>query len=76
MGIAKDTLGLAGEFAAASELCRRGIYAQLTLGNRKSHAGSGVELTGHAVSPNQQLHLTAAASRLFAVQRLTSRRGR
>jgi hypothetical protein len=33
--IPKDTLGLAGEFAAASELCRRGIYAQLTLGNRK-----------------------------------------
>jgi hypothetical protein len=35
MGISKDTLGLAGEFAAASELCHRGIYAQLTLGNRK-----------------------------------------
>jgi hypothetical protein len=35
MAIARDTLGLAGEFAAASELCRRGVYAQLTLGNRK-----------------------------------------
>ena len=33
--IPKETLGLAGEFAVASELCRRGIYAQLTLGNRK-----------------------------------------
>jgi hypothetical protein len=36
MEIAKETLGLAGEFAVASELCKRGIYAQLTLGNRKS----------------------------------------
>lgn len=36
MEIAKGTLGLAGEFAVASELCKRGIYAQLTLGNRKS----------------------------------------
>jgi hypothetical protein len=35
MAIPKEVLGLAGEFAAASELCRRGIYAQLTLGNRK-----------------------------------------
>ena len=34
--ISKETLGLAAEFAVASELCRRGIYAQLTLGNRKS----------------------------------------
>ena len=33
--IPRDTLGLAGEFAVASELCKRGIYAQLTLGNRK-----------------------------------------
>jgi hypothetical protein len=31
----KETLGLAGEYAVASELCKRGIYAQLTLGNRK-----------------------------------------
>jgi predicted RNase H-like HicB family nuclease len=31
----KDLLGLAGEFAVAAELCRRGLYAQLTLGNRK-----------------------------------------
>jgi hypothetical protein len=36
MKIPKETLPLAGEFAVASELCRRGIYAQLTLGNRKS----------------------------------------
>lgn len=35
MKIPKETLGLAGEFAVASELCRRGVYAQLTLGNRK-----------------------------------------
>ncbi len=35
MVIPKDVLGLAGEFAVASELCRRGIYAQLTLGPRK-----------------------------------------
>jgi hypothetical protein len=36
MKIPKETLGLAGEFAVASELCKMGIYAQLTLGNRKS----------------------------------------
>jgi hypothetical protein len=35
MPIIRETLGLAAEFAVASELCRRGIYAQLTLGNRK-----------------------------------------
>ena len=35
MSIPKDTLGISGEFAVASELCRRGIYAQLTLGLRK-----------------------------------------
>ena len=35
MLIPKETLGLAGEFAVASELCKRGIYAQLTLANRK-----------------------------------------
>jgi len=33
--IEKQILGLAGEFGVASELCRRNIYAQLTLGNRK-----------------------------------------
>jgi hypothetical protein len=33
--LSKETLGLAGEYAVASELCRRDIYAQLTLGNRK-----------------------------------------
>ena len=35
MRVLKETLGLAAEFAVASELCRRGIYAQLTLGLRK-----------------------------------------
>ena len=35
MRLSKDVLGLAAEFAVASELCRRGIYAQLTLGLRK-----------------------------------------
>jgi hypothetical protein len=35
MSIPKETLGLAAEFAVASEICRRGRYAQLTLGNRK-----------------------------------------
>jgi len=33
--IDRNTLNLAGEFAVASELCRRGIYAQLTLGPHK-----------------------------------------
>ena len=31
----RNTLSLAAEFAVASELCRRGIYAQLTLGHQK-----------------------------------------
>ena len=35
MALDKNTLGLAAEFAVASELCRRNIYAQLTLGTRK-----------------------------------------
>lgn len=35
MAIDKSILGVAGEFAVAAELCRRGIYAQLTLGHRK-----------------------------------------
>lgn len=30
-----EATGLAGEYAVASELCRRGLYAQLTLGNHK-----------------------------------------
>ena len=34
-GISKDKLGLAGEYAVASELCKRDVYAQLTLGNYK-----------------------------------------
>ena len=33
--VEKSLLGIAGEYAVASELCRRGVYAQLTLGNRK-----------------------------------------
>lgn len=35
MKIEKGILGIAGEFAVAAELCRRNIYAQLTLGNQK-----------------------------------------
>lgn len=35
MAISKEHLALASEFAVASELCRRGIYAQLTLGCHK-----------------------------------------
>ena len=31
----REKLGLAGEYAVAAELCRRGFYAQLTLGNHK-----------------------------------------
>jgi len=34
-GIQREYLGLAAEFAVASQLCRRGLYAQLTLGMRK-----------------------------------------
>ena len=33
--IPKEHLSLAGEYAVASELCKMGIYAQLTLGIRK-----------------------------------------
>ena len=36
MSIEKETLGLAGEYAVAAELCKRGIYTQLALGNKKS----------------------------------------
>ena len=35
MTIPRNSLSLAAEFAVASELCRRSIYAQLTLGNLK-----------------------------------------
>ena len=35
MKIEKSILGIAGEFAVAAELCRRNIYAQLTLGHQK-----------------------------------------
>jgi len=33
--LSKESVGLAGEYAVASELCRRGHYAQLTLGHHK-----------------------------------------
>jgi len=33
--ISKETLGVAGEFAVAAELCRRNIYAQPTFGHQK-----------------------------------------
>ncbi len=33
--ISKSTLGLAAEYSVAGELCRRNLYAQLTLGNQK-----------------------------------------
>ena len=33
--IDKQILGLAGEYWTAAELCRRGVYAQLTLGHHK-----------------------------------------
>src|ERR1022692_3114124 len=33
--LSKELLGLAGEYAVASELCRRGLYSQLTMGNHK-----------------------------------------
>lgn len=35
MGQRTEYLSLAGEYAVAGELCRMGIYAQLTLGHRK-----------------------------------------
>src|SRR5688572_8605544 len=31
----RTTIGVAAEYAVASELCRRGVYAQLTLGHQK-----------------------------------------
>ena len=34
-GLDKYSLGLAGEYAVASELCRRGMNANITLGNLK-----------------------------------------
>jgi hypothetical protein len=33
--LSKELLGLAGEYGVASELCKRGFYAQLTLGHHK-----------------------------------------
>jgi len=35
MKIPKEFVGLAGEYAVASELCRRRVYAQLTLSHHK-----------------------------------------
>jgi hypothetical protein len=35
VGIERQNLSLAGEYAVASELCRRGFYAQVTLGRLK-----------------------------------------
>jgi len=36
MTIPKGTLSLAGEYAVASEICRKGYYTQITLGNLKA----------------------------------------
>lgn len=33
--LSKEVLSLAGEYAVASELCKRGLYSQITLGNHK-----------------------------------------
>ena len=33
--LSKEFLGLSGEYAVASELCRRGVYAQITIGHHK-----------------------------------------
>ncbi|MBU2541701.1 MAG: hypothetical protein KJ593_07340 [Candidatus Omnitrophica bacterium] len=33
--LSKEFLGLSGEYSVASELCKRGIYAQLTMGHHK-----------------------------------------
>ena len=33
--LSKELLGLAAEYCVASELCKRGVYAQLTLGPHK-----------------------------------------
>ena len=35
MAVSKELIGLAAEFAVASELCRRNAYAQITFGRRK-----------------------------------------
>jgi len=34
--LTKEFLGLVGEYAVASELCKRNVYAQLTIGHHKS----------------------------------------
>jgi len=33
--LSKENIGLVGEYLVAAELCKRDIYAQLTLGNHK-----------------------------------------
>ena len=38
--IDREEISLAGEFAVASELCKRGIYAQLTFGNKNAQTFS------------------------------------
>jgi len=43
MTISKECIGLAAEFAVASELCKRGIYAQLTFGNKKRTDRLGIK---------------------------------
>jgi hypothetical protein len=60
MNIDKHVIGIAGEFAVATELCRRNIHAQLTLGNRKridlltlSHAGSFLKIEVKAKQGSQ-----------------------
>lgn len=36
MKLETELVGLAGEYFVAAQLCQRGLYAQLTLGNHKS----------------------------------------
>ena len=49
MTIDRHTLSLAAEYAVASELCRRGIYTQLTLGNLKRTDLLALTETGNVV---------------------------
>jgi hypothetical protein len=51
MKISKSTLGLAADYAVASELCRRNIYAQPTFGHQKrtDKPEKWVELDEHNV---------------------------
>ncbi len=34
-GMKRENVNMAGEYAVASELCRRNLYAQVTLGKQK-----------------------------------------